>query len=166
MSEAELVSDRWSFESEHEQSTELLGQKLSQVVTPGLTVTLDGQLGSGKTRLVRALCQALGICTDSVNSPTFVILQMYTDGRIPVAHFDVYRLADVDEFLAIGADEYIHSADWLCLIEWAARVEDVLPKDRLKISIVQTGVESRRFDFIGSGPRSAGLVEKLRRLSD
>lgn len=156
----------WSIDCDGEEQTDLLGQRLAAVVSTGLVVMLDGELGSGKTRLIRSLCQGLGVCVDHVNSPTFVILQLYTDGRLPVAHFDVYRLADVDEFLAIGAEEYIHSPEWLCLIEWASRVEDVLPSDRLKIRITQTGIDSRRFNFIATGPLSAGLIEELRRLSD
>lgn len=154
----------WSIDCDGEEQTDVLGQRLAAVVSTGLVVTLDGELGSGKTRLIRSLCQGLGICSDHVNSPTFVILQMYTDGRLPVAHFDVYRLADVDEFLAIGAEEYLHSQDWLCLIEWASRVEDVLPSDRLRIQITQTGINSRRFNFIATGPTSASLIKRLGRV--
>ncbi|MBL8816445.1 MAG: tRNA (adenosine(37)-N6)-threonylcarbamoyltransferase complex ATPase subunit type 1 TsaE [Planctomyces sp.] len=147
---------------EDEAATDCLGRCLADIVEGGLVITLDGELGSGKTRLVRSLCDSLGVGPNQVNSPTFVILQFYTDGRVPIAHFDTYRLADVDEFLAIGADEYLNSTEWLCLVEWANRVEEILPEDRLRIRITQTGVGSRRFEFEAGGDRSELVLKKLR----
>ncbi len=148
-------------QSEHE--TDTLGHALAGVITHGLPIALNGQLGSGKTRFVRALCSGLGIDTALVNSPTFVIMQLYTDGRIPVAHFDTYRLGDLDEFLSIGADEYLLSEEWLCLIEWADRISDALPDDYLEIRIQQVAETSREFQFRGTGPRSDGLVNALQK---
>jgi tRNA threonylcarbamoyladenosine biosynthesis protein TsaE len=89
-------------------------------------------------------------------------MQLYTDGRIPVAHFDTYRLGDVDEFVSIGADEYLLSQNWLCLIEWADRIAEVLPEDRLEINILQVAECSRAFQFAGTGPESSQVVESLR----
>lgn len=149
--------------SSSEEQTDQLGQKLAAVLTPGLTIALSGELGSGKTRFVRALCAGLGVDTDRVNSPTFVLMQLYTDGRIPVAHFDTYRLADVEEFLAIGADEFLQSGEYLCLIEWADRVADILPDDRLSLTITQTAPLCRTFTFSAGGPRSASILSELAR---
>ncbi len=158
-----LGSDEvWIVDCQDEAATDRLGRCLADAITGGLVVTLDGELGSGKTRLVRSLCDGLGVGSGQVNSPTFVILQFYTDGRVPVAHFDTYRLADVDEFLSIGADEYLNGNEWLCLVEWANRVEEILPEDRLEIRILQTGVGSRRFQFEAGGDRSRQVLRKLR----
>lgn len=151
-----------TFLSHSEGETDRLGCALAEVLDRGLTIALNGQLGSGKTRFIRALCSGLGIDVSAVNSPTFVIMQLYTDGRIPVAHFDTYRLGDVDEFVSIGADEYLLSQNWLCLIEWADRIAEVLPGDRLEINIQQVAECSRAFQFAGTGPASTQVVESLR----
>ena len=145
-----------------ESGTDRLGASIAESITDGIVIELNGQLSAGKTRLVRAICGSLGIDTNKVNSPTFVLLQMYTDGRIPVAHFDTYRLGDIDEFLAIGSDEFTQGGDWLCLIEWAERVKECLPADRLRIDISATAADSRRFEFSGSGPSSARLVQSIK----
>lgn len=155
------MSSRVAFQSHNEAETDQLGASLAGVLSYGLTIALDGQLGSGKTRFVRALCQALGIDTTSVNSPTFVILQHYTDGRIPVAHMDTYRLADIEEFLAIGAEEYLDSDEWLTVIEWADRIAPVLPADRLTITIRQLGETQREFVFAAGGVRSQAVLTAL-----
>jgi tRNA threonylcarbamoyladenosine biosynthesis protein TsaE len=152
-----------TFLSQSEQETDHLGHAVAAVLTHGLPVALNGQLGSGKTRFVRALCSGLGVDTAFVNSPTFVIMQLYTDGRIPVAHFDTYRLGDLDEFLSIGADEYLLSDEWLCLIEWADRISEALPDDHLEIRIHQVAETTRQFEFQSTGPRSGRIVEALRK---
>lgn len=150
-----------TFLSQSEQDTDQLGHALASVLTGGLPIALDGQLGSGKTRFVRALCSGLNIDISFVNSPTFVIMQLYTDGRIPVAHFDTYRLGDLDEFLSIGTDEYLLSDEWLCLIEWADRISEALPDDHLKIQIRQVAETSREFHVTGTGPRSDSIIQAL-----
>lgn len=151
-----------TFLSQSEHETDQLGHALAAVLTQGLPIALNGQLGSGKTRFVRALCSGLGVDIAFVNSPTFVIMQLYTDGRIPVAHFDTYRLGDLDEFLSIGADEYLLSDEWLCLIEWADRISEALPDDYLDIRIQQVAETSREFQFRSTGSRSSGIVDALR----
>ena len=152
-----------TFLSQSEHETDRLGHALAGVLTHGLPIALNGQLGSGKTRFVRALCSGLGIDTAFVNSPTFVIMQLYTDGRIPVAHFDTYRLGDLDEFLSIGADEYLLSDEWLCLIEWADRISEAMPDDYLEIRIQQVAETSREFRIRSTGPRSNGIVNTLQK---
>ncbi len=146
-----------------EAATDRLGACIARSVVDGMVVELNGQLGAGKTRLVRAICKALGIDTSYVNSPTFVLLQLYTDGRIPVAHFDTYRLGDTDEFLAIGADEFTNSSEWLCLIEWAERVAECLPADRLRIDISAISVDTRHFVLSSTGSASATLLQRIRK---
>lgn len=149
------------FHSNSEADTEQFALQLANHLTPGFVIALDGQLGAGKTRFSRALCKALGADETQVNSPTFVLLQLYTDGRIPVAHFDTWRLTDSDEFLAIGCEEYLHSPHWLSLVEWASRVHEILPADHLKISILHADTNSRTFELTASGPRSHTLLNQL-----
>lgn len=149
-------------ESHSENETAVLGQQLADALQSGLTIALNGQLGSGKTNLVRAVCAGLGVSPDDVNSPTFVLMQTYAGGRLPAFHFDTYRLGDVDEFVAIGAEEYLLDPDVVCFVEWAARIEEVLPADHLVVQIEQTAPLSRRFRFLGTGPVSTGVVDRLR----
>lgn len=147
--------------SRSEAETQQIGAALAAALVPGTVVALIGNLGAGKTRLVQAVAEALGMDRSAVTSPTFVLLQEYA-GRLPLYHFDAYRLRDVDEFLALGADELLWS-DGVCLIEWADRVAEALPADRLRIEIEPAGAESRLFRFIPGGPRSRSLVEELRK---
>jgi len=115
-----------------------------------------GNLGAGKTRLVRALATTLGVDPLHVSSPTFVLIQEY-EGRLPVFHFDTYRLKDVDEFLDLGPDEYFQSGG-VCVIEWADRVVDVLPTDVLRVEINITGQTTREFQLQTTGPLSEQLL--------
>ncbi|MCC3156970.1 tRNA (adenosine(37)-N6)-threonylcarbamoyltransferase complex ATPase subunit type 1 TsaE [Hymenobacter sp. 15J16-1T3B] len=106
-------------------------------------VLLEGEMGAGKTTLIKALCAALGV-QDDVSSPTFSLVNEYRDARQrPVYHFDFYRIDSVDEALRIGAQEYFDSG-YLCLIEWPSRVGPLLPPDRLLVTVDVTGPESRR----------------------
>lgn len=151
-------------DSHSEDDTQQLGQRFAETLVPGLVVALNGQLGSGKTNFVRAVCKALGADENQVNSPTFVLMQVYSDGRIPVMHFDTYRLADVDEFLAIGGDEFLNDSEFVCFVEWAERISEVLPADHLTIDIEQTGESCRRFSLRSHGIASDELLQKLEAL--
>lgn len=155
------MTEAVTFLSSSEQDTDWLGSAVASHLGGGLTIALNGQLGSGKTRFTRALCGALGMDTSRVTSPTFVLMQLYTDGRLPVAHFDTYRIGDTDEFAAIGAEEYLHSGDWICLVEWADRVSDILPADRLTIQIRHESPTARRFDFSASGDVSQRVLRGI-----
>jgi tRNA threonylcarbamoyladenosine biosynthesis protein TsaE len=125
----------------------------------GDVVGLIGNLGAGKTHLVQAIAGALGVQNDEVTSPTFVLIQEYA-GRVPVCHLDAYRLADTDEFLELGADELL-GGDCVALIEWADRVADVLPRDRLMIEIEPLSENARELRITAGGPRSEQLVAGL-----
>ena len=151
-----------SLTTNSEQETQTLGQVLAEVIVPGTVVALNGQLGAGKTNFVRAVCGGLGIDVSQVNSPTFVLLQTYAGGRLTVAHFDTYRLADVDEFLAIGGDEYLSDAELVCFVEWAERIREILPGDHLVVEISHAGEASRHFTFNATGEVSRNLLTQLR----
>jgi tRNA threonylcarbamoyladenosine biosynthesis protein TsaE len=126
-----------TIEVESEAETEQIGQALARVVAPGTVIGLAGPLGAGKTRLVRALAEALGVDPGAIASPTFVLIHEY-EGRLPVVHCDVYRLHDSEEFEALGPDEY-YNGGGVCLIEWADRVVDRLPADAWFIRLEPLG---------------------------
>ncbi len=141
--------------------TDALGRRLGDRLFPGAVVALDGPLGAGKTHLVRAIAEGLAVRNPAaVNSPTFVLIQEYA-ARLPIYHFDAYRLRDEREFLDLGADEYLRD-DGVCLIEWADRVPAALPPERLAIRIEPTGETTRRFLLTGTGDRHAALAEAMK----
>jgi tRNA threonylcarbamoyladenosine biosynthesis protein TsaE len=140
-------------------ATEALGRALAAALFPGAVVALVGPLGAGKTHLVRAVAEALGADGRTVSSPTFVLIQEYA-ARLPVYHFDAYRLGSPDEFFDLGAHEYFEGTG-VSLVEWADRVEPCLPAEHLRITIAVTGEHSRRFTLEGRGERYAALVRGL-----
>ncbi len=150
----------FTYESTNESATDALGSVLADVLPDGTTVALLGTLGAGKTRLVQAIAAASGVNRRDVVSPTFVLMQPY-QGRRTIYHLDAYRLRDLDEFEELGPDEFFES-DALVLIEWADRVEESLPRERVEIHIEVTGDTSRRFEIRGVGPRFAPVIDACR----
>lgn len=150
----------FSFLSNSEHDTERLGAALATALPPGTVVALIGPLGAGKTRLVQAVATALGVPPGRVTSPTFVLVNEYTGGRLPVYHFDTYRLKDDDEFLNLGPDEYFDSGG-ITFVEWADRVTTLLPPDRLEITIDVTSETERRIALRGTSPQMEALVDRI-----
>lgn len=148
------------YESHDEQGTARFGEALAVALPEHAVIALNGTLGAGKTRLVQALAAALGVDRRDVISPTFVLVQEY-QGRRPIYHFDAYRLANEDEFWALGPDEYF-AAPGVTVIEWAERVAGCLPAERLEISIEVTGPTSRRFFCRAAGAAYEPAMERLR----
>jgi tRNA threonylcarbamoyladenosine biosynthesis protein TsaE len=144
----------------NEQDTERLGAALADVLPPGTVIGLIGTLGAGKTRLVQAVAKALGVPPGNVTSPTFVLVNEYRGGRLPVYHFDTYRLKDEDEFLALGPDEYFESSG-LTFVEWSNRVAHLLPRERVEITIDVRGDTARRFTLSGTTPRLDDLLTRI-----
>jgi tRNA threonylcarbamoyladenosine biosynthesis protein TsaE len=161
---ASQSGERWLFVAHSEADTEKLGQSLGCALERGGVVALVGPLGAGKTRLVQSIATALGADRRAVNSPTFVLIQEYA-APLPLFHCDTYRLRNVDEFLDLGVDEMFQS-DGVCLIEWADRVTEVLPADRLQIEIEVVGSTERQFAIMALGPLSAGILKQARALHD
>ena len=134
-----------------------LGRRLGEFLFPGAVIALNGPLGAGKTHLTRAIAIGLNIRNPHVvNSPTFVLIQEY-DARLPIYHFDTYRLNSVGEFLDLGVSEYFDS-DGVCLIEWAEKVVPALPKEHLRITIQPRSPDSRQFTIEGFGPRYESML--------
>ncbi len=125
-----------------EAETDRLGRALAGVVRPGVVIGLVGTLGAGKTRLARSIAEALGVDPGAIASPTFVLIHEYA-GRLPIYHFDAYRLDGPDDFDALGASEYWADGQGLCLIEWADLVADRLPGSTWWIRIEPDGMEGR-----------------------
>lgn len=115
------------FVSHSELETQLFAGQLARTLPPGTVIALQGTLGAGKTRFVQGFAEALGIPTDHVVSPTFVIHQTY-QGRHTLHHFDVYRLSNTDAFWDLGADEIFATEEDYVLIEWADRIQECLPE--------------------------------------
>ena len=146
-------------------ATEALGRRLGQLLFGGSVVALVGPLGAGKTFFVRAVAEGLGIADSRiVTSPTFILIQEYP-ARLPVYHFDTYRLKSVRDFVDLGVDEYFEG-DGVCLIEWADRVEAALPPERLTVRLQVTGATSRKAIIEAIGRRYEDLLERLTAAAD
>jgi tRNA threonylcarbamoyladenosine biosynthesis protein TsaE len=147
------------YTAENEEQTAALGAALAEVLPPGTTVALCGPLGAGKTRLVQAIAAALGVDHRDVVSPTFVMIQEYS-GRRKIVHIDAYRLKGVEEFYALGPEEYF-AGDALVLIEWADRVLPALPAQRIDIGVEVAGAARRRFEIRPVGEQYQEVVAQL-----
>ncbi len=119
------------------------GKALGEKAAPGEIYALAGDLGVGKTVFTQGFAAGLGIM-EPVNSPTFTILQSYEDGRLPLHHFDVYRIGDVEEMEEIGCEDCFYG-EGVCLIEWAELIREILPKDCIRITIEKNLAEG--FDY-------------------
>ena len=148
-----------SFSSCCEADTDRLGAALGELLPAGTTVALCGTLGAGKTRLVQAIAVGLGVPRDLVTSPTFVLYQRY-EGQRTLHHLDAYRLTDADEFLQLGVEELFES-NGVTLVEWADRVRDLLPAERLEIRIDVSGELTRRFEIEAVGDAYREVVNQL-----
>ena len=110
-----------------------LGEKIGQMAKPGMVISLTGDLGVGKTVFTQGLAKGLGI-EEPVNSPTFTIVQVYEEGRLPLYHFDVYRIGDIEEMDEIGYEDYFYG-EGVCLIEWADLIREILPEQMCRVTI-------------------------------
>lgn len=132
-------------ETRSPEETFALGEKIGRQARKGQVYTLTGDLGTGKTVFTQGVAAGLGI-RESVNSPTFTIVQVYEEGRLPFYHFDVYRIGDIEEMEEIGYDDYFFG-EGICLIEWAELIEEILPENRIFITIqkdLEKGFDYRR----------------------
>ena len=137
-------------ETRSPEETYELGRKIGLQSRPGQVYTLTGDLGVGKTVFTQGVAAGLGI-TEPVSSPTFTIVQIYEEGRLPFYHFDVYRIGDIEEMEEIGYDDYFFGKG-ICLIEWAELIEEILPDDRISITIekdLAQGFDYRRITVEG-----------------
>ena len=135
-----MVIETWS-----PKETYALGEKIGREALPGQVYTLNGDLGVGKTVFTQGVAAGLGI-QEPENSPTFTIVQVYEEGRMPFYHFDVYRIGDVEEMEEIGYQDYFYG-EGLCMIEWAQLIEEIIPENARHITIekdLDKGFDYRR----------------------
>jgi tRNA threonylcarbamoyladenosine biosynthesis protein TsaE len=138
-----------------------LGRRIGRAAQPGDVLALVGDLGSGKTVLAKGVAEGLGAASArEVVSPTFVLCREYLDGRLPLYHFDAYRLRGAADLEGIGAPEVL-GGDGLSLVEWADRAPQALPADRLEVRLEVTGPQSRRLTFAALGLQAARLLASI-----
>lgn len=150
------MEGKWEFISTSPKETEQLATKLASFLKKGDLLTLEGDLGAGKTSFSKGLAKGLGI-KETVNSPTFTIIKEYK-GKLPFYHMDAYRLEDGSEDL--GLEEYFEG-DGVTVVEWASMIEDQLPHQRLDITIQYTGETSRLFTFKAYGEHYYSICKEL-----
>lgn len=144
------------------EETYIFGKELGQQAKPGQVYTLIGDLGVGKTVFTQGVAAGLGI-EEPINSPTFTIVQVYEEGRMPFYHFDVYRIGDVEEMEEIGYEDYFYG-EGICLIEWANLIEEILPDHYTQITIekdLAKGFDYRRILIEERMPGTGILPECL-----
>ena len=146
------------YETFSAEETEKLGEQIGREAKPGEVYTLIGDLGVGKTVFTQGFASGLGI-TEPVNSPTFTIVQMYEDGRLPFYHFDVYRIGDIEEMEEIGYEDCFYG-EGVCLIEWADLIQEILPPDVIAIEIeknLEKGFDYRKITISDPEEKKAQL---------
>ena len=138
------------YETNSEKETFELGKNLGEQAKAGQIFCLNGDLGVGKTVFTQGFAKGLGI-EENVNSPTFTIIQVYEEGRIPLYHFDVYRIGDPEEMYEIGFEEYFFG-EGVCLIEWSKLIEELIPEEAINIEIdknLEKGLDYRKITVEG-----------------
>ena len=128
------------------EETEAVGERLAKVLTPGTVIAYCGDLGAGKTAFTRGLARGLG-CTDMVTSPTYTIVNEYLSGRMPLFHFDMYRLASADDLWDIGWEDYLERGG-VCAVEWSENVTEAM-ENAIWVRIEKTGENGRRITIEG-----------------
>ena len=140
--------NKQTWESFCPEDTFEIGKRIGEAAEPGQVYTLIGDLGVGKTVFTQGVAAGLEI-REPVNSPTFTIVQVYEEGRLPFYHFDVYRIGDVEEMEEIGYQDYFYG-DGICLIEWANLIEEILPEKYVQITIekdLEKGFDYRKIEM-------------------
>ena len=135
-----------------------IGKKIGQEAQPGQVICLYGDLGVGKTVFTKGLADGLGI-TEPIQSPTFTIVREYEEGRLPLYHFDVYRIGDIEEMDEIGYEDYFYG-EGVCLIEWADLIQEILPPDVIAIEIeknLEKGFDYRKITISDPEEKKAQL---------
>ena len=138
------LADLLPVESTSPDETVALGRRLADALQPGDVLALYGDLGAGKTHLVKGLCAGLGVSAASVSSPTFTLVNEY-DGELPVYHIDAYRIERPEEFFELGYETYFFG-DGVCLVEWPERVEALVPDHALRLRLTHLGGDRRRIE--------------------
>ncbi len=143
-----------------QQETVNLGERLAKLLSPGAIVCLIGDLGSGKTSLVKGMAKGLKVSVEKVHSPTFVLMNIY-EGKLSLYHFDLYRLEDIKEIEAIGYEEFLYGKG-IAVIEWADRLATLMPSEYLRIELKHQDENTRQIEIESVGNKYKRLIESLR----
>lgn len=138
------------FETNNEKETFRIGKELGEKAQPGQIFCLNGDLGVGKTVFTKGFAEGLEI-EEEVNSPTFTIVQVYDEGKMPLYHFDVYRIGDPEEMYEIGFEDYFYGQG-VCLVEWSQLIEELIPEDAIQVVIeknLDKGLDYRKITVEG-----------------
>jgi len=150
-----------NYQTNSAEETRSLASTLGAILRPGDTLCLIGDLGAGKTTFTQGLALGLGLPPDEpVNSPTFMLLAEHPGGRVPLFHFDVYRLPDSSALYDLAFDEYL-SGEGVVVIEWADRITDALPPDRLDLVFSAVSYETRQITITAQGERAKEILSQL-----
>jgi tRNA threonylcarbamoyladenosine biosynthesis protein TsaE len=142
------------------EETVALGARLGRLLAPGDFIALVGELGAGKTQFAKGIAVGLEVDSDTpVTSPTYTILNIY-QGRIPLYHFDLYRLHGPEDVAELGFEEYF-SGRGACVVEWAERLAEEVPVDLLTVTLSHVEADTREVSFAASGARAAELLARL-----
>lgn len=147
--------------SDSREATIKLGMLLSKYLKQGDIVCLFGELGSGKTTLVKGIANGFGIPAKRVTSPTFVLMNIF-EGKLPLYHFDFYRIENIGEIASIGCDEFLYG-NGISVVEWADRFGNLMPQEYLGIKLTHKGTDKRGVKFLAKGKRYRGLIEKIKK---
>ncbi|MGZ4032440.1 MAG: tRNA (adenosine(37)-N6)-threonylcarbamoyltransferase complex ATPase subunit type 1 TsaE [Tumebacillaceae bacterium] len=148
-----------TYKTSNVEETQALAEKLGTLVQPGDVFCLSGDLGAGKTTFTQGLARGLGV-TEPVSSPTFTIIKEYDEGRLPLYHMDIYRLGEAAVRENLGYDEYFFG-DGVSVVEWAEWLEELLPEDRVLLTIRIAPEQGRLLQFEATGPRSQARLKEL-----
>ena len=149
--------------TENQNKTMQIAQKIAKQLSKGDIIVLTGELGAGKTKFVEGFLEYFGL-QDEISSPTFNIVNEYNSDKVNIYHFDVYRLEDIDEFYAIGGEEYFEKG--ICLIEWGEIIQEILPKDYIQIIFKKDTLDENKrlleFKVFGNSQKYINLLENLK----
>jgi tRNA threonylcarbamoyladenosine biosynthesis protein TsaE len=162
MSASKPTELRRVFLSDSPAATLRFGRRLGEKITAGSVIALTGELGCGKTLFTRGLCTGLGVPENEVNSPTFAFVNEYR-GSLPIYHVDLYRIDDIESGFEIGMLDYLARAEeGVIVLEWAERVEALLPDDYLLVKFEVLSAQQRRMELITCGEKSGALIRGLK----
>lgn len=153
------MAERLILKTDSPAATQILGERLGRALTPGAVLALMGDLGAGKTTLTKGIASGLEVA-DLVHSPTFNLIHEHS-GRLPVYHFDLYRLTSPDQLEDLGYEEYFFG-DGVCVIEWPEEILHMLPPDHLEVRISTEDEDNRTFELLATGESSSSVLENLR----
>lgn len=154
------ISDMMKLTSYSVAQTIAIGRMIAENLKPGDIICLFGQLGSGKTVLTKGIAEGLGIKKEDILSPSFVLLREYEQGRLPLYHFDLYRLAAGDEILGLGYEEYFYGRG-VAVIEWAEKLKRLLPEEYLRVELSLRGEKKRLLKLSAVGIRYQKLLRSI-----